>query len=39
MTVIIGILCSDGVIGADSAMAAGRAASGYTIEWQEGGAL
>ena len=39
MTVIIGILCSDGVvIGSDSAMAAGRAGR-YTIEWQESGAL
>ena len=39
MTVIIGILCDDGVvIGADSAMAAGRAGR-YTIEWQDGGAL
>ncbi len=39
MTVITGILCSDGVvIGSDSAMAAGRAGR-YTIEWQESGAL
>jgi hypothetical protein len=35
MTVIVGILCSDGVvIGSDSAMAAGRAGR-YTIERQE----
>jgi hypothetical protein len=39
MTVIVGILCSDGVvIGSDSAMAAGRAPS-YTIEWPDSGAL
>jgi len=40
MTVIVGVLCSDGVvIGSDSAMAAGRALSGYTIERQEGDVL
>jgi 20S proteasome alpha/beta subunit len=40
MTVIVGILCSDGVvIGTDSAMAAGRAQSGYTIERQDGDVL
>jgi hypothetical protein len=40
MTVIVGILCSDGVvIGSDSAMAAGRALTGYTIERQDGGVL
>jgi hypothetical protein len=40
MTVIVGILCSDGVvIGSDSAMVAGRAQSGYTIERQEGDVL
>ena len=39
MTVIIGILCSDGVvIGSDSAMAAGRAGA-YTMEWQDAGVL
>lgn len=37
MTIIVGILCSDGVvIGSDSAMAAGRATTGYTIERQDG---
>jgi hypothetical protein len=40
MTVIVGILCSDGVvIGSDSAMAAGRLHTGYTIERQEGDVL
>ncbi len=40
MTVIVGILCSDGVvIGSDSAMAAGRALTGYTIERQDGDVL
>jgi hypothetical protein len=40
MTVIVGILCSDGVvIGSDSAMAAGRLLTGYTIERQEGDVL
>jgi hypothetical protein len=40
MTVIVGILCSDGVvIGSDSAMAAGRALTGYTIERQDGDIL
>ena len=40
MTVIVGILCSDGVaIGSDSAMAAGRVHPGYTIERQEGDVL
>src|ERR1700730_12160564 len=35
MTVIVGISCSDGVvIGSDSAMVAGRATTGYTIERQ-----
>jgi hypothetical protein len=39
MTVIVGILCSDGaVIGTDSAMAAGRAGR-YTIERQDGNVL
>jgi hypothetical protein len=36
MTVIVGILCSDGVvIGSDSALAVGRVGR-YTIERQEG---
>jgi hypothetical protein len=40
MTVIVGILCSDGVvIGTDSAMVAGRSQSGYTIERQDGDVL
>jgi hypothetical protein len=40
MTVIVGILCSDGVvIGSDSAMVAGRSTSGYTIERQDGDVL
>jgi hypothetical protein len=40
MTVIVGILCSDGVvIGSDSAMVAGRMTSGYTIERQDGDVL
>jgi hypothetical protein len=40
MTVIVGILCSDGiVIGTDSAMVAGRAHGGYTIERQDGDVL
>jgi len=40
MTVIAGILCSDGVvIGSDSAMVAGRATTGYTIERQDGDVL
>src|ERR1035437_432847 len=40
MTVIVGILCSDGVvIGTDSAMAAGRVLTGYTIERQDGDVL
>jgi hypothetical protein len=40
MTVIVGILCSDGaVIGSDSAMVAGRSATGYTIERQDGDVL
>jgi hypothetical protein len=40
MTVIVGILCSDGVvIGSDSAMVAGRLHSGYTIERQDGDIL
>ena len=40
MTVIVGMLCSDGVvIGSDSAMAAGRLHTGYTIERQEGDVL
>jgi hypothetical protein len=35
MTVIVGILCSDGVvIGSDSTMVAGRVTTGYTIERQ-----
>ena len=39
MTVIVGILCSDGVvIGTDSALAVGRAGR-YTIERQEGNVL
>ena len=40
MTVIVGILCSDGVvIGTDSAMLAGRSSTGYTIERQDGDVL
>jgi 20S proteasome alpha/beta subunit len=40
MTVIVGILCSDGVvIGSDSAMAVGRALSGYSVERDDGGLL
>jgi 20S proteasome alpha/beta subunit len=40
MTVIVGILCSDGVvIGSDSAMAAGRASTGYTIQLEDSGVL
>ena len=40
MTVIVGILCSDGVvIGSDSTMVAGRLTTGYTIERQEGDVL
>ncbi len=40
MTVIVGILCSDGVvIGSDSAMVAGRLQSGYTIERRDGDVL
>jgi hypothetical protein len=39
MTVIVGILCSDGVVtGSDSAMAAGRAGR-YTIEQSDGDVL
>jgi len=39
MTVIVGILCSDGVvIGTDSALAVGRVGR-YTIERQEGNVL
>jgi hypothetical protein len=37
MTVIVGILCSDGVvIGTDSAMVAGRYTTNYTIEREQG---
>jgi hypothetical protein len=40
MTVIVGILCSDGVvIGTDSAIATGRLSTGYTIERQDEAAL
>jgi hypothetical protein len=40
MTVIVGILCSDGVvIGTDSTMVAGRFQTGYTIERQQGDVL
>jgi hypothetical protein len=41
MTVIVGILCSDGVvIGSDSAMVAGRAqGGGYTIQREDGDVL
>ena len=40
MTVIVGILCSDGVvIGSDSAMVAGRAQSGYTMQREDGDVL
>ena len=40
MTVIVGILCSDGVvIGTDSTMVAGRLTTGYTIEREQGDVL
>jgi hypothetical protein len=40
MTVIVGILCTDGVVlASDGAMAVGRANPGYTIERQDGDVL